>query len=113
MGPGWWALVTAAAAGVVGGLGGFLGSVLAHRDSALDRAAARYAAAQLALVRGNDYARRLALIDLRDLERGKRNGVYQELARQVIELQYDEAEAQIEALREGAGVDVVQDDEGR
>lgn len=112
MGAGWWALLTAVAAGLVGGLGGFLGSVLAHRDSGLDRAASRYAAAQVALSTGNERARSLALIDLRELVRGKRNGVYRELARQVIETQYDQTEARITAaLRAGPGVDVVQDDE--
>ncbi len=112
MGPGWWALITAVAAGLVGGVGGFLGSLLAHRDSDLDRAASRYAAAQVALANGNEHARRFALIDLRGLLRGKRNGVYKELAQQVIDAQYDQTEAQItEALRDGPGVDVVQDDE--
>jgi len=75
VGPGWWALVTAVAAGLVGGLGGFLGSLFAHRDSDLDRAASRYAAAQVALANGNEHARKLALIDLRELVRGRRNGV--------------------------------------
>jgi len=114
VGPGWWALITAVAAGVVGGVGGFLGSLLAHRDSDLDRAATRYAAAQVALATDNERAHELALIDLRELVRGKPNGVYRELAKQVIEAQYDQTEAQItEALKDGPGVDVVQDDERR
>lgn len=113
MGPGWWALVTAVSAGLVGGLGGFLGSVFAHRDSDLDRAASRYAAAQVALANGNEHARKLALIDLRELARGRRNGVFKELASQVIDAQYEQTEAEItRALSDGPGVDVVQDDEG-
>jgi len=99
-------------AALLGGVGGFVGSWLAHRDSRLDRVAARFNAAVAGLGTDTVRAQQVAQRMLELIAADPRSGEYQELAEAMIETQLDETLAVVApALESDPDSDVVVGDD--
>jgi hypothetical protein len=99
-------------AALLGGVGGFAGSWLAHRDSRLDRVAARFNAAVAGLGTDTVRAQKVAQRMLELIAADPRSGEYQKLAEAMIDTQLDKTLAAVTPVLESDPTsDVVLDDD--